>query len=185
MSAGRVDPSAIAGLELRPAFSADDPRGRFVKLHSEGDDRFAQETWREIYYSTSGRGVVRGMHLQLPPHDHVKAVHCLAGRAVDVVVDVRAGSPTLGAHATFDLDAERPELVVVPKGCAHGFQALEPGTVMVYLVGTAHAPDADSGIRFDSFGFDWPLPPTEVSARDQGLPTLAEFTAAGHGPWGA
>lgn len=181
MSAGRVD--AIAGVERLDAFSATDERGRFVKLHSDGDPRFAPVEWAEVYYSTSDTGVVRGMHLQRPPHDHHKAVHCLTGRAVDVVVDLRPGSPTVGAHVAFELDAARPQLVVVPPGCAHGFQALAAGTTMLYLVSTVHAPASDGGVRWDSFGAAWPLPVTSVSPRDRALPTVAEFLAEGIEGW--
>jgi dTDP-4-dehydrorhamnose 3,5-epimerase len=123
------------------------------------------------------------MHLQLPPHDHTKAVHCLAGAALDVVVDLRSESPTLGRHATIDLRGDRPELVVVPPGCAHGFQALTDDTVMVYLVSSVHEPAADSGIRWDSFDCEWPLTAPTVSDRDRALPTFETFATATHGPW--
>ena len=139
--------------------------------------------WDEIYYSTSGRGVIRGMHLQLPPHDHTKAVHCVAGRALDVVVDLRTQSPTLGRHAVIELDSTEPSLVVVPPGCAHGFQALDDDTLMLYLVSSVHAPAFDSGIRWDSFGCAWPLPASEISDRDRSLPDLTTFRKAEHGPW--
>lgn len=183
MTHGRVDATEIRGVVHSPAFHADDGRGRFVKLHSAGDDRFWPAAWDEIYYSTSRRGVIRGMHLQLPPHDHHKAVHCLAGEAVDVVVDVRADSPTFGRHSVIELSGERPELVVVPPGCAHGFQALTDGTVMVYLVSTVHEPNADSGVRWDSFACEWPIDETTMSDRDRALPPFDVFTATAHGPW--
>lgn len=181
----RVATPEVPGLWFGPAFVADDDRGRFVKLHSAGDPRFgtdvrdgADEHWAEVYHSTSRRGVVRGMHLQLAPDAHVKAVHCLAGAAVDVVVDLRPDSPTAGAHTAVDLDAASPSIVVVPEGCAHGFQALVDGTVMLYLVSSVHSPSNDSGVRYDSFGFAWPLAPLAVSDRDAGLTTAEEFLAS-------
>lgn len=185
MTRGRVAATEIRGVMHSPAFRADDDRGRFVKLHSAGDDRFWPAKWDEIYYSTSRRGVIRGMHLQLPPHDHHKAVHCLAGEALDVVVDLRADSPTFGEHAALELDGDRPELVVVPPGCAHGFQALTDGTVMVYLVSTVHEPTADTGIRWDSFGCRWPVDSPTVSERDRALPTFGAFSTTPHLPWRA
>jgi dTDP-4-dehydrorhamnose 3,5-epimerase len=185
MTGGEVELHEIAGARRYPAFVADDVRGRFVKVHSDGDDRFPGEDWAEIYYSTSARGVVRGMHLQLPPHDHHKAVHCLAGRALDVVVDLRSDSPTFGRHARVELNADPAELVLVPPGCAHGFQALVDDTVMVYLVSTPYEPSADGGIRWDSFGGDWPLDAVVVSDRDADLPSAAEFAAGDPRPWRA
>jgi len=183
MTSGCIDATEIPGLHHEPVFRADDARGRFVKLHS--DDTGGRDTlvWDEIYYSTSGRGVIRGMHLQLPPHDHTKAVHCVAGRALDVVVDLRTQSPTLGRHAVIELDSTEPSLVVVPPGCAHGFQALDDDTLMLYLVSSVHAPAFDSGIRWDSFGCAWPLPASEISDRDRSLPDLTTFRKAEHGPW--
>jgi dTDP-4-dehydrorhamnose 3,5-epimerase len=177
MHGRRVDPIEIPGVQLLPAFHAEDDRGRFVKLHSDGDARYWQrEHWAEIFYSVSAKGVVRGMHFQRPPDDHTKAVHCITGAAIDVVVDVRPGSPTEGAHAVVELTAEGAVSVVIPPGCAHGFQALADDTVMLYLVSTVHSPGTDGGIRFDSFGFEWPLEPVGVSERDRALPTLAAFS---------
>jgi len=183
MTPGRVEATDISGLRHLPAFRADDDRGRFVKVHPRADEPTWDPGWAETYYSTSKRGVIRGMHLQLPPHDHHKLVHCMAGRAIDVILDLRSGSPTFGRHTTIELGAETPEVVVVPPGCAHGFQAVADNTVMLYLVSSVHAPTADTGIVWDSFGCRWPLPPSAVSTRDEGLPTLAEFTAAGHSGW--
>jgi dTDP-4-dehydrorhamnose 3,5-epimerase len=185
MTHGRVAATEIAGLVHAPAFRADDDRGRFVKVHSAGDERFWPADWDEIYYSTSRRGVVRGMHLQLPPHDHHKAVHCLVGGALDVIVDLRAESPTFGKHTTIELDGDRPELVVVPPGCGHGFQALTDDTVMLYLVSSVHEPTADTGVRWDSFGCRWPIATPTVSERDRGLPTFEVFSATPHRAWRA
>jgi dTDP-4-dehydrorhamnose 3,5-epimerase len=183
MIRGAVDAGEIPGLHVEHAFVADDDRGRFVKVHSHGTGAAADVTWDEIYYSTSDRAVVRGMHLQLPPHDHHKAVHCLRGRAADVVVDLRAGSPTHGRHAVIELDEADPTVVVVPPGCAHGFQALTDATVMLYLVSSVHSPAADGGVRYDSFGCAWPLPPSLVSERDRALPDLDAFATSDPRPW--
>ncbi|MCU0311999.1 MAG: dTDP-4-dehydrorhamnose 3,5-epimerase family protein [Acidimicrobiales bacterium] len=183
MNQGVVDPAEVPGLTVDRAFRADDDRGRFVKIHSAGSGAAGGVAWDEVYYSTSSKGVVRGMHLQLPPHDHHKAVHCLKGRAADVVVDLRAGSPTHGRHAVIELDEAEPTVVVVPPGCAHGFQALTDDTVMLYLVSSIHAPEADGGVRYDSFGCRWPLPPTSVSDRDRSLPGLAAFAVDDPRPW--
>ena len=93
----------------------------------------------------------------------------------DVVLDVRAGSPTFGAHITIDLNADEARAVFIPAGCAHGFCALEDETLMLYKVGSMHSPTHDSGIRWDSAGIHWPIEAPIVSSRDQALPTLNGF----------
>lgn len=171
--------TTIPGLHARPLQRACDNRGEFLKLYQhsvvaslgEGLDPDVAE----VFVSVSRRGVLRGLHFQVPPHDHTKTVVCLAGRAFDAVVDLRAGSPAFGRSTTFDLDAARPVALHVPRGCAHGFQALADGTVMAYLVSSEHAPAHDRGIRWDGAGITWPLPDPVVSDRDASFPTLDEF----------
>ncbi|MBP6864637.1 MAG: dTDP-4-dehydrorhamnose 3,5-epimerase family protein [Candidatus Didemnitutus sp.] len=167
----------------------------FIRLDRRSDDRgdfcklFQQSRWqalglgwpvREQYVSTSHHGVVRGMHFQLPPHDHHKVVACLRGAAQDVVLDLRLQSPTFGRFAVFELHAEEPALVVVPRGCAHGFCARGDDTVMGYWVETEHVPSHDAGIRWDSFGHTWPISAPLLSPRDRALPDFATFTSPFH-----
>jgi dTDP-4-dehydrorhamnose 3,5-epimerase len=153
-----------------------DLRGSFVKtLHAP---TFAKEkgvswSFRESYYSTSNTGVIRGMHLQLPPHDHAKLVYCISGRVLDVVVDLRPGAG-FGKHVSFEFSGDAPAGVYVPHGCAHGFLVLETAT-LVYQVTSEYAPSHDGGIRYDSFGFDWPVANPLISDRDLALPGLDGF----------
>lgn len=170
--------TALPGcLELRSRVFTD-PRGRFVKTLHAGlfAARGLATDFVEQYYSVSARGVVRGLHLQLPPHDHAKLVYCPVGVVLDAVVDLRRGSPTFGRHALLELSAERGNAVYVPRGLAHGFLALSDDALMIYNTTSVHAPEHDGGIRWDSAGIPWPLEREPVlSERDARLPALADF----------
>lgn len=154
-----------------------DDRGSFVKtLHVPGYSR-AGLTWnfREGYYSTSKAGVIRGMHLQLPPYEHTKLVYCLHGQALDVLVDVRNGE-SYGRHCAIAMDSENPVAVYVAPGIAHGFLA-QTDCTLHYLVTHEHVPTHDAGIRYDSFGFDWGVQSPILSERDRLLPPLRDFSS--------
>src|SRR3954462_6088312 len=128
--------TALPGvIELRPAVSRD-RRGTFVKPFRH--DLFAQRGLRtdfaEEYWSVSEARVLRGLHFQVPPHEHAKLVYCVAGRVLDAALDLRVGSPTFGRHALFQLDAADGKCVYIPAGLAHGFYVLQPPAIMVYKV---------------------------------------------------
>jgi len=156
----------------------EDARGSFVKTYARGAFEAAGIgfDFREEFYSFSRKDVVRGMHFQLPPHDHVKLVTCPAGAVLDVLVDLRRG-PGYGRVASVVLSADEPALLVIPKGIAHGFKALRDDSLMVYKTSTEHAPSHDAGIRWDSFGFDWDVEAPIVSARDAAHPALSDFSS--------
>jgi dTDP-4-dehydrorhamnose 3,5-epimerase/CDP-3, 6-dideoxy-D-glycero-D-glycero-4-hexulose-5-epimerase len=168
----------LPGLFLVESRVFRDHRGSFVKTFHE--PLFASlgippVQVREQFWSSSARGVLRGMHFQMPPADHEKIVTCVAGRVLDVVVDLRRG-PGYGKVWSGELSADNGRILVIPKGFAHGFLSLEEGSVMHYQCSTVHTPASDAGIRWDSFGFDWPLYGAPVlSTRDAGFPTLADF----------
>ena len=133
-----------------------DARGSFTKTHAASALAAlgVSFTLAEAFHSVSRRDVVRGMHFQVPPHDHDKIVQCLHGSAIDVLLDLRPG-PGYGRTVSVPLRAGEPAVVVVPRGVAHGFRSLEDGTVMAYLVSTEHSPAHDAGIRWDRIGGDW------------------------------
>ncbi len=169
--------SPSANLTLLSVFSQQDARGSFRKLFSSVDlrSRGVSCEVHEIFVTRSFPAVVRGMHFQLPPHDHEKHVCCLDGKILDVIVDLREGSPTYGRFESVELDARQPRVLTVPRGFAHGFCVLEGPALVHYVVSSPHAPSHDAGIRWDSFGMDWPLTDPCVSERDRALPPLAEF----------
>jgi len=169
----------IPGVFEIDLFHAGDERGMFVKTYHRATME-AQDlvgTFDESFYSTNQHGVIRGMHFQHPPHDHAKIVYCTAGRLIDVILDIRVGSPTYGQCAQVELSADNYKGVYLPKGVAHGFAVLEDSTCMVYLTSTMHAPTADDGIRIDSFGFEWPFEDPIQSERDKKFQTLEELNS--------
>jgi len=131
----------------------------------------------EEYYSVSGANVVRGMHFQAPPHAVEKLVYCAAGAVLDVIVDLRIGSPTYGQHAAFELTEDNRLALFIPIGLAHGFLSLSAGSLLVYKCSSIYAPDHDRGVRWDSIGFVWPIKTPLVSVRDQALPALDGFNS--------
>jgi dTDP-4-dehydrorhamnose 3,5-epimerase len=169
--------SAIPGcVEIQPHVF-DDERGRFVKIFHEGlfAERGLCTGFAEEFYSRSHRGVIRGLHFQVPPQDHVKLVYCVEGRVLDVVVDLRCASATFGQHALFELSAAKANAVYIPRGLAHGFFTFSDEATVVYKVSTVHSPQYDAGIRWDSVGIEWPVSDPIVSIRDAALPAMADF----------
>ena len=153
-----------------------DARGDFVKTFSQtlyGSAGIEFE-FREEYYSTSKKDVIRGMHFQTPPHEHDKIVYCAAGAVEDVLLDLRRGSG-YGKSCSVLLSDDRPEVIVIPKGVAHGFRSLKDGSLMVYKTSTEYAPQHDTGIHWNSFGFDWRCDSPILSDRDLGHPLFSEF----------
>lgn len=154
----------------------DDMRGYFVKTYNEKlwSELGIDFDMKEEYYSASRKGVIRGMHFQVPPEDHKKMVYCLSGSVLDVMLDLRPGV-NYGKVASTIISSENRQVILIPKGIAHGFLALEDNSLMLYKTSTIHAPAFDRGILWDSFGFDWNITNPIVSDRDQRHSEFAEF----------
>jgi dTDP-4-dehydrorhamnose 3,5-epimerase len=172
-----VNPLRLHGcykIELDPKA---DYRGYLVKAYQSSvfkDIGFTTE-YVEDFYTLSNRDVIRGMHFQLPPKALNKIVYCLYGIVLDVFLDLRTGSPTYLQYEGLTLGADKPYVLYLPTGIAHGFMALSEKAIMCYKVDQEYDPDLDSGIRWDSFGYTWPVNFPIVSQRDQALPKLDEF----------
>jgi dTDP-4-dehydrorhamnose 3,5-epimerase len=123
-------------------------------------------------------GTLRGMHYQLEPYGEVKLVRCTQGAIYDVVVDLRAGSPTHGKWCAEVLSADDRRALYVPRGCAHGFITTVDRSEVSYAISEFHHAAAARGVRWDdpAFGIAWPLAPQRISARDAAYPLLAERT---------
>jgi dTDP-4-dehydrorhamnose 3,5-epimerase len=133
-------------------------------------------------HSVSARGALRGVHCAQVPPGQAKYVYCPVGVVLDVVVDLRVGSPTFGAHDAVRLDSERPQAVFVPEGVGHAFVALAPASSVAYLVSTPYAPEREFGIdpMDPGLGLPWPADlDFELSPKDRTAPSLAEARAAG------
>jgi len=128
--------------------------------------------------TVSRRGVVRGLHFQWDP-PMGKLVRCIHGAIIDVVVDVRHGSPTLGDHAAVELTGRNHQVIWVPPGFAHGTVALEEQSIVLYECTGQHGPGHEGGIRWNDpgLGIAWPDVPPIVSEKDRVAPTLAEWLA--------
>ena len=128
--------------------------------------------------SKSSRGVLRGLHYQLPPHAQSKLVRVIQGRVLDVAVDIRKNSPTFGQHVAVELSAENKKQLLVPRGFAHGFVVLENDTIFAYKVDNYYSPQCDRGIAFDdeNLNIDWILNKEELnlSAKDKVQPLLKD-----------
>ena len=115
------------------------------------------------------------MHFQHPPHDHAKIVYCTSGKLLDVILDIRIGSPTYGKFDTLVLSGTNYKAAYLPVGVAHGFCVLEDDTTMIYLTSTMHAASSDDGIACDSFGMNWPVQNPIQSERDLAFQKFSNF----------
>lgn len=173
--------TAIHGVVIVEPNGFNDHRGDFSRLYCEhelaaviGDRHIVQ-----INHSrTSMIGTVRGLHYQHPPHAEKKLVRCLKGRVWDVAVDLRAGSPTFLHWHAEELSSNNARMLVVPEGCAHGFQVLEADSELLYLHTAFYTPAAEGGLLHHDprLGIPWPLPVTNLSDRDRRhLPIAPDF----------
>lgn len=169
----------LPGVRVLRPFVFEDARGNFVKPFHEGQlaEHGIAMTVREEFFSTSQKGVLRGMHFQVPPHAHQKLVYCLTGRVLDVLLDLRKASPSFGKAAAFELSAANRNVVHIPAGFAHGFLSLEDQSCLIYKTDAVHAPDCDAGILWNSFGFTWPIDGSApvISPRDLTHPEFCKF----------
>jgi dTDP-4-dehydrorhamnose 3,5-epimerase len=119
-------------------------------------------------------GTLRGMHYQHPPHGEVKLVRCVRGAILDVIVDLRPGSPSYGQWEGFELTAENGRILYVPVGFGHGFQTLEDMSDVTYQVSHPYTPGAEGGLRWDdpAIGIAWPLPVSVISEKDAAWPPI-------------
>jgi dTDP-4-dehydrorhamnose 3,5-epimerase len=163
-------------VELRSTTEVD-IRGSFTKTFHR--HFFAENglpiAFGEQYYTISKKGTLRGLHFQLPPHDHAKLVYCVLGEILDVAVDLRTDSPTFRRHGTVTISAEKANEVLLVSGLAHGFYVLSETAIVVYNVTSTYAPDHDTGIHWNSVGVQWPGVNPIISERDKALPMFSDF----------
>jgi dTDP-4-dehydrorhamnose 3,5-epimerase len=119
-------------------------------------------------------GTIRGLHFQRGFPAEVRLVTCVQGRVWDVAADLRPESPSRGRWHAVELSAEAGNSLLIPCGCAHGFQVLEPHSQLLYVHAAAYRPEDETGVRWNDphLGVAWPLEPTELSERDHLLPLL-------------
>jgi len=172
----------IAGVLELVGQPVNDHRGAFLNTFRSADQLYA-EAWGDRIIAqvnlsrTEAKGAVRGLHLQAQPHSEARLVRCLRGRVWDVAVDLRPGSPTRGHWHAVELSPGAANALLIPEGCAHGFQVLEPGSELLYLHSGAWVPEAEIGVRVDDpqLAISWPLPVVGLSERDLALPLLGSL----------
>lgn len=170
----KITETPLSGAYLVHLFRLEDERGVFFKPFHFSSLKEAGVLFeiRESICSVSSKNVVRGMHFQTEPHAQAKLVYCPHGAILDVILDLRKDSPSYGKHFAAELSAENGHSLFIPEGFAHGFLALTEGTVTSYLLNKEHQPEADTGILWNSFGFEWPVENPIVSERDRGFINL-------------
>jgi dTDP-4-dehydrorhamnose 3,5-epimerase len=160
-----------------------DHRGFFSEVYSDKllaglgvDARFVQDN----HSLSAEKGVVRGLHYQLPPMAQDKLIRVVRGAIMDVAVDIRRGSPTFGRHVACLLSADNWKQMFVPAGFAHGFATLEPNTEVLYKVTNYYSPSHERGVRWNDpkLGINWHFAERDavLSERDRKHPMLAEMS---------
>lgn len=171
--------------EITPQLHADS-RGTFFEWFTDAAfTDFAGHTFelRQANCSVSAAGVLRGLHFAQVPPSQAKYVTCLHGKVLDIVVDIRVGSPTFGRWDSVMLDDRERRSIYISEGLGHAFLALEDDSTVMYLCSTSYNPGREHTINVldPALGISWPAMDGEpiLSDRDREAPTLAEVEAAG------
>lgn len=174
----------IPGLLLLKPKVFGDERGYFFESYSARE--FNEAAGHNVEFvqdneSSSLRGVIRGLHFQLPPFAQAKLVRCVSGKVIDVALDLRTDSPTFGRHFAVELSAENHLQLFIPRGFAHGFAVHSDVAVCQYKCDNYYAPSAECGISVldESLGIDWGMDPKQavLSAKDSCRQLLRNFVS--------
>ncbi|MDO4759144.1 MAG: dTDP-4-dehydrorhamnose 3,5-epimerase [Rikenellaceae bacterium] len=177
----KITPSEIQDLLIIDPKVYGDQRGYFME--SFNAERFRQATGLDVSFvqdneSLSRRGVVRGLHYQLPPYAQAKLVRVVKGCVWDVVVDLRRSSPTFGRYMAVELSAENKRQLFIPKGLAHGFAVLSEEAIFQYKCDAYYHPEAEGAVAWNdpTLNIPWPILTEEVilSEKDKNHPLLAD-----------
>ena len=156
-------------IELEPR---EDSRGYFARVFAKEELEKTGIDFSVVHINRSltvDKGTIRGMHLQKKPMEEDKIIQCLQGKIFDVALDLRSSSKTFGQWVGETIDPQNKKMLLVPKGCAHGFQTLERNTVVEYFVTQYYAPDFEEGIRYNDpmFKIKWPIKNAILSDKDK------------------
>jgi len=171
--------TAIDGVRIIESSFFRDERGAFSRLFCDRElfSILGQRQVVQINQSVTYKiGVIRGLHYQIPPQAEMKIIRCLRGRVFDVAVDLRQGSPTFLQWVSVELSPQKHNAFIIPEGCAHGFQVLESNSELLYLHTAYYTVSCEAGLHFSDpmIAINWPLPPLDLSIRDQNHPFLSE-----------
>jgi dTDP-4-dehydrorhamnose 3,5-epimerase len=154
-----------------------DERGWFARTYCKKEFEVIEhhKEWVQLNHSfTIHKGTIRGMHFQKPPFSEIKMVKCIAGAVLDVIVDIRKGSPTFLQWIAIELSAANQQMIYIPEGFAHGFQTLEENTALIYHHTAFYQPGVEGGLLYNDplLNIQWPLPIQNISERDTQHPLL-------------
>ena len=173
----KIMQTPIAGVVIIESSPFVDKRGSFSRFYCEDELGGVIGTRRIVQINqsrTSKVGAVRGMHYQRPPNAEMKLIRCIQGRIWDVAIDLREGSPTFLKWHAEELNPENTRMVVIPEGCAHGFQVLESDSELLYLHTAFYKHENEDGVAHDEpqVAINWPLPVEDISERDLGFTSI-------------
>jgi dTDP-4-dehydrorhamnose 3,5-epimerase len=179
----QITETSIPAVKILQPKKHGDHRGFFSEVYSRKlfldagiDIDFVQDN----HSLSAEKGVVRGLHYQLPPTAQAKLVRVVRGAILDVAVDIRRGSPTLGRHVSAVISAENWRQILIPIGFAHGFATLEPNTEVIYKVSAGYSPKDERGILWNDprLGIEWGVEESAavLSEKDRKYPTFAQAT---------
>jgi dTDP-4-dehydrorhamnose 3,5-epimerase len=173
----KIQPTDFEDLFVLELFSFKDDRGEFVKtIHDQSFQKEGLDShFSESFYSSSKKGVIRGMHFQFPPQDHNKLVYVIKGKIIDVILDLRKQQHTYGKYLTVELSEQNRKAAYMGKGFAHGFIAMEEDSIVEYHTSTSQSKEHEGGILWNSFGYEWPVETPIMSVRDQQFVSFAQF----------
>ena len=176
--------TGISGVRILEPKVFGDARGYFFESWNQTVFEAAGITngWMQDNESKSCFGVLRGLHYQAAPYTQAKIVRAVLGSVLDVVVDIRKGSPTYGKHVSVELSSENKRMLYIPRGFAHGFVVLSDEALFVYKNDNIYMPSSERGIMFNDpdLGIDWCIAPEKIilSEKDRKHPAFADVT-----PW--
>jgi len=175
----KIEDTGIQGLKIIRLNRFKDLRGSFIKVFNTEflQANGLQTNLKECYFSISNANVIRGMHFQLPPYEHIKLVYLNSGSILDVVLDIRKTSLTYGQHFSIQIKSEDAILVYIPVGCAHGFLSLEDSTIVSYMQTSVYNKECDHGIHYNSFGMNWKIKLPVISDRDLSFANFKDYNS--------
>jgi dTDP-4-dehydrorhamnose 3,5-epimerase len=174
----KIEQTKVAGVAVIHSEPFKDNRGFFNRIFCQKELEAIRPNIMiaQINHSMAEtKGTIKGMHFQYPPHSEMKIVRCIKGSIFDVALDLRKGSPAFLRWHGEVLSAENMKALVIPEGCAHGFQSLEDNIEMIYMVTSPYCREAEGGIRYNDPKVDiqWPLTRTVMSERDLSFPFIS------------
>ncbi|MEK7509956.1 MAG: dTDP-4-dehydrorhamnose 3,5-epimerase [Patescibacteria group bacterium] len=169
----------IIGIYVIKGEPVKDGRGEFARIFCREELGKAGITFEVAQISrsfTRKRGTIRGLHFQRKSKEEDKIIACLQGAIFDVVLDLRKGSPTRGKWVCNELSENNQRMILVPKGCAHGFQTLQDNCEVLMITSEFYSPDHEQGVRWDDplFGISWPLANPILSQKDRSWALFAK-----------